>query len=554
MVKENFVKLYEKSFRENWDLKAYVDYDTDLLLTYGEVAREIARLHLLFEKTGIKRGEKIALVGKNSSHWAIIYLATITYGAVIVPILADFNPNDIHHIVNHSDSVLLFATERIWEHLEEKKIPNIKGAFTIKNFAFLYQKEQEYLKNILNDLDRDFAKKYPDGFRKEDVVYPEIDNSEVASINYTSGTTGFSKGVITPHNALAGNVTFGFRTKLLMRHSRVLCFLPTAHAYGCAFDFLTATAVGTEVHFLGKMPSPKILLKAFAEVKPTVIFSVPLIFEKIYKSQILPMLNSRGMKLALNIPLLDTKIYSEIRKKLINALGGEFSQVIIGGAPMNKEVEEFLLKIKFPFTVGYGMTECAPLISYRHHTEYIPFSAGQVLDIMEVKILSNNPYEEVGEICVRGENMMCGYYKNDEATAEVMDADGWLHTGDLGTINKEGDIFIRGRNKSMILGGSGQNVYPEEIEAKLNNMPFVMESLVVEKNGKLVALVYPDYEGIDEAKIHQMDIQTVMEENLKNLNKVVAAYEHVANIRLYPNEFEKTPKRSIKRYLYNQIV
>ncbi|MDR0871863.1 MAG: AMP-binding protein [Prevotellaceae bacterium] len=552
MIQESFIKLYEKSFRENWELKAYADYDTDTLLTYGDVARKIARLHLFFGKIGIKRGDKIALVGKNSSHWAVIYLATVTYGAVIVPILAEFNPNDMHHIVNHSDSVLLFASGKIWESLEEEKMPAIKGALSVEDFTCLYQKIA--IKSIIKDLDTDFAAKYPDGFRREDVSYPEILNTEVASINYTSGTTGFSKGVVTPHNALAGNVTFGIFTKLLVRHSRVLCFLPMAHAYGCAFDFLTATAVGSEVTFLGKTPAPKILLKAFAEVKPTMIFSVPLILEKVYKSQILPTINSRSMKMALSIPLLNEKIYGEIRKKLVNAMGGEFFQIIVGGAPMSKEVEEFLLKIKFPFTIGYGMTECAPLISYTPHTEFKPSSAGKILDIMEVKILSNNPYEEVGEICVRGENVMLGYYKNDEATAEVIDADGWLHTGDLGTIDADGTIFIRGRSKSMILSSNGQNIYPEEIEAKLNNMPFVMESLVVEKGGKLVALVYPDYESIDEARIHQSDIQSLMEENLKNLNKSVAVYENVSSIRLYPNEFEKTPKRSIKRYLYSQIV
>jgi long-chain acyl-CoA synthetase len=357
-----------------------------------------------------------------------------------------------------------------------------------------------------------------------------------------------------PGNGLAGNVTFGIRTRLLERGSRVLSFLPLAHAYGCAFDFLTATAVGAHVTFLSKIPAPKILLKAFEEVKPTIIFTVPLIMEKIYKKQILPTLGKPLMNLLVNIPLLNAIIYGKIRKKLIQALGGDFFEVIIGGAPVSKEVEQFFLKIKFPFTIGYGMTECAPLISYRNHNEFVPSSAGRILDIMEVKILSGDPYNEVGEICVRGENVMYGYYKNEEATKEVIDEEGWLHTGDLGTISKEGDIFIRGRNKSMILSASGQNIYPEEIEAKLNNMPFVMESLVVEKNGKLVALVYPDYESIDEANMKQSDIQRLMEENLKSLNKLVAAYENVSGIQLYPNEFEKTPKKSIKRYLYTQMV
>ena len=554
MIKEQFVKLYENSFKENWDLKAYSDYGTDVSYTYGELAKEVAKLHLFFEKTGIQRGDKISLIGKNSSKWAITYLATVTYGAVIVPILADFNPNDIHHIINHSDSVLLFVTKKIWDNLEEEKISEVKGVVSLDNFDFLYQKDNESVENIIMNLDKDFAAKYPNGFTKEDVSYPDVSNTEIASINYTSGTTGFSKGVVMPANGMAGNVMFGINSKLLQRGDRTLCFLPVAHAYGCAFDFLTSSAVGAHTTFLSKIPSPKILLKAFEEVKPTIIFTVPLIMEKIYKKQLLPVLNSRAMKVALNIPLLENKIYGEMRKKLIQALGGEFYEVIIGGAPMNKEVEQFLTKIKFPFTIGYGMTECAPLISYRDHKEFIPFSAGQILGTMEVKILSNNPYEEVGEICVRGENVMYGYYKNEESTKEVIDEEGWLYTGDLGTISKEGDIFIRGRNKSMILGANGQNVYPEEIEAKLNNMPFVMESLIVEKNGKLIALVYPDYESIDEANIPQSDMQALMDENLKNLNKMLGAYESVSKIRLYPNEFEKTPKKSIKRYLYNQII
>ena len=554
MIKEQFVKLYENSFKENWDLKAYSDYGTDVNYTYGELAREVAKLHLFFEKTGVQQGDKISLIGKNSSRWAITYLATVTYGAVIVPILPDFNPNDIHHIINHSDSVLLFVTKKIWDNLEEEKIPEVKGVMSLNSFKFLHEKNDGTVESIMMNLDKDFDAKYPNGFTKEDVLYPEISNAEIASINYTSGTTGFSKGVVMPGNGLAGNVMFGINSKLLKRNDRTLCFLPVAHAYGCAFDFLTSSAVGAHTTFLSKIPSPKVLLKAFEEVKPTIIFTVPLIMEKIYKKQLLPVLNSRAMKVALNIPLLDNKIYSEMRKKLIQALGGSFYEVIIGGAPMNKEVEQFLTKIKFPFTIGYGMTECAPLISYRDHKEFVPFSAGQILDTMEVKILSNNPYEEVGEICVRGENVMYGYYKNDEATKEVIDEEGWLHTGDLGTISKEGDIFIRGRNKSMILGANGQNIYPEEIEAKLNNMPFVMESLIVEKNGKLIALVYPDYESIDESNISQSDMQALMDENLKNLNKMLGAYENVSKIQLYPNEFEKTPKKSIKRYLYNQII
>ena len=372
-------------------------------------------------------------------------------------------------------------------------------------------------------------------------------------LNYTSGTTGFSKGVMLTANNLAGNITFGFKTQLLKKGDRVLSFLPLAHAYGCAFDFLVPTCSGSHIYFLNKIPSPKVLLKAFEEIKPNVIFMVPLILEKVYKKSIQPSLNKTGIKLALNIPLLNKKIYEQVNKKLTESFGGEFTEIVVGGAALNKEVEEFLTKIGFRFTIGYGMTECAPLISYASHTEFRPSSAGKILDTMQVKIDSPDPYNIVGEILVKGEHVMQGYYKNELATSEAFTDDGWLKTGDLGTIDEHGYIFIKGRSKSMILGANGQNIYPEEIEAKLNNLPFIMESLVIEKHGKLIALVYPDYKAMDGSQLTQQDLEIIMEENRNNLNNVVGTYENVSKIYLYPNEFEKTPKRSIKRYLYTNI-
>lgn len=555
MIKENFIKLYENSFKENWDLPCYTDYGEDLTFTYGEVAEEIAKLHLLFHYCSLRRGDKISIIGKNNARWCIAYMATVTYGAIVVPILQDFNPNDVHHIVNHSESTFLFTSDSIWESLEEDKLTDLRGVFSLTDFRCLHQRDGETVQKFMKSIDAAMKKKYPKGFHKEDIEYTNLSNDKVMLLNYTSGTTGFSKGVMLTGNNLAGNVTFGIRTELLKKGDNVLSFLPLAHAYGCAFDFLTATAVGTHVTLLGKTPSPKILMKAFEEVKPNLIITVPLVIEKIYKNVIQPLINKKGMKWALNIPLLDGQIYAQIRKKLVEALGGRFKEVIIGGAAMNPEVTEFFHKIKFPFTIGYGMTECGPLISYAPWNEFIVGSSGKILDIMEVRIDSEDPFNITGEIQVRGENVMTGYYKNEEATKEVFTADGWLKTGDLGTIDADGNIFIRGRSKTMILSSSGQNIFPEEIETKLNNMPFIMESLIIERNKKLVALVYADYESLDSLGLNNPDnLQAIMDENLKNLNKIVGAYEKVSKIQLYPNEFEKTPKRSIKRYLYNSIA
>jgi Long-chain acyl-CoA synthetases (AMP-forming) len=482
------------------------------------------------------------------------YMATITYGAVVVPILQDFNANDIHHIVNHSESVVLYVSDFIWENLEEDKMPELRAVFSLDDYRCICQHDGETVQKMLRTVDSEFRQRYPKGFGKTDVKYADVDNSELVLLNYTSGTTGFTKGVMLSANNLAGNVMFALRTGIMNDKTRIVSFLPLAHAYGCAFEFLSPLASGGHITLLGKIRSPKVLLQAMSEVKPTIILTVPLILEKIYKKQVQPIINQRTIRWALNIPILDNRILSTINKKLEAAFGGEFEQIIVGGAPLNPEVEEFLLKIKFPLTVGYGMTECAPLISYSYFQEYIHNTCGKILDGMEVKIDNKDLQTGVGEICVRGENVMLGYYKNEEATKAAFDADGWFHTGDLGTVDSNGVIAIRGRCKTMILGPSGQNIYPEEIEAKLNNMPFVMESLVVENDGRLEALVYPDYEGVDGTQIRQEDLETVMEENRKMLNSELASYSSVAKIMLYPNEFEKTPKKSIKRYLYSNTI
>ncbi|MDR1561761.1 MAG: AMP-binding protein [Dysgonamonadaceae bacterium] len=551
-IEKTFIKLYEKSFAENFDLNAMSDYGSNRVFTYGDVARQIARLHIIFEECRINKGDKISIVGKNSSRWAIAHIATVTYGAVIVPILHDFNSNDIAHIVNHSDSVLLFAADSIWETLNEDSMSELKGAISLTDYRLLFQREGENLNEILQTLDERFDRKYPNGFGPTNIIYSNQPDSDIVVLNYTSGTTGFSKGVMIMGSNLSGNISFAHVELRLQKGDRMLSFLPLSHTYGAAFDFLYALTEGVHTTYLGKTPAPKILLQAFAEVQPDLIISVPLIFEKIYKKMILPMLGKRAISLALNVPVLDTQIYAQFRRKLIAALGGRCRLIIIGGAPFNQEVEDFMLKIKFPVCVGYGMTECAPLISFESDpVMFVPHSCGKVLPCMEVRIDSEDPHSIAGEIQTRGQNVMLGYYKNQDATEAIFTDDGWLKTGDLGTIDHNNNLFIRGRLKSMILSSSGQNVYPEEIEAKLNNLPFVMESLVIEKRNKLVALVYPDYESLAQTGITPEDLPLIMEQNKADLNNMVASYEKIAEIKLYPNEFEKTPKKSIKRYLYN---
>ncbi|MDE6649437.1 MAG: AMP-binding protein [Muribaculaceae bacterium] len=547
----NFIKIYEKSFSQNWDLPALTDYTKGDTMTYGQLAYSIGLAHTFYRSIGIKPGDKIALCGKDCSDWIQIYMGVVTYGAVVVPILSEFNPIDIGHIVTHSGASVLIIQESIWEQMDPESLTKVKAVFSLKGHDVLYEAEGEEIKRHFRLTRRRFKRAYPDGYKPEDVKYADRDNSELVEINYTSGTTGFSKGVMLTGENLAGNVCFGIDSKLHFRSSRALNFLPLAHAYACAFDMLTPLAVGSHITVLDKTPSPRILLKALGEVKPNLIICVPLILEKIYKTQILPMISKGPIRWTLAVPLLDSLVYSKIRKKLIEAFGGAFEEVIVGGAALNHEVEEFLHKIKFPFTVGYGMTECGPLISYTPWRRFIPGSAGRTLPDMESMVMSEDPETIPGEVCVRGVNVMKGYYRNHEATEAVLDKDGWLKTGDMGTRNPDGTLFLRGRNKTMMLSASGQNIYPEEIEAKLNNMPFVAESLVVERDGKLVALVYPDYPMLDKFDLASTDIAEKMEEIRKELNRLVAPYEQISKIQLIPNEFEKTPKRSIKRFLYS---
>ena len=548
---ENLIKIYERSFHEHWSLEAVTDYGTSNTLTYAQLAEHVAKLHLLFEQAGIKEGDKIAVMGKNNANWVSAFLATITYGAIIVPILQDFKANDAIHIINHSESKLLFITDLIWENIDAEQVENLKAVISLNTMDMIISRlpmDQAVDKMTIEEL---FAGRYPHGFGKEDVVYVERSNAELASINYTSGTTGFSKGVMIPANALAGNIVFALTTKLVYPGCRHVAFLPLAHAYGCAFDFLACLAAGGHTYLIGRTPSAKILLKAFSEVKPTVILSVPLILEKIYKKMIQPQISKSPVSWVLKMPLLDQVVLGKIREKLMSAFGGEFSQIIIGGAPLNAEVEAFLRRIKFPITIGYGMTETAPLISFTPWQEFRTQSCGQVLKgFMEARIADANA-EGVGEIQVRGEHVMVGYYKNEEATAQSFTEDGWLRTGDLGLMDEDGFIYIKGRCKTMLLGPSGQNIYPEEIEAKINNMPYVLESLVLQKDDtRLVALVCPDFEAVDTDKLTQEQLEAVMEENRKLVNAELAAYEQINVMKLYTHEFEKTPKKSIKRFLY----
>ena len=535
MLQENLIRMYEESFRAHRELPALTDYFKGETFSYYEMAKEIAKLHLFFKKAEIRRGDKIALVGRNNPRWCITYLATITYGAVIVPILQDFAPADIVHIVNHSESRLLFVGDNYWDIIEEDEIARIDAVLSLTDFHVIYERRGKSLGVYMRDMVKNYRAKYKRGFSADDIKYPDIPNDQMVLLNYTSGTTGYSKGVMLTVNNLTGNVLVAKNarntqtgTHYFVRGGRTLSFLPLAHAYGCAFDFLSPLAVDGHVTLLGKIPSPKILI------------------------EVLPQLEKGSMSIAMKIPLLNSAIYSAIRKKLIDSFGGEVVIFIVGGAPMNQETEAFLLKIKFPITVGYGMTECAPLISFTTDDLFKAGSCGMYIkECLDLRIDSPDPEHTAGEIIVKGEHVMLGYYKNEKDTHAVLDPDGWLHTGDMGTVDPDGTLYIRGRSKTMILTGSGQNIYPEEIEDKLNNMYLVLESLVLEHNGKLHALVVPDYEQAEREGVDKNDLPQIMENNLKELNTVVAGYEHVAAITIYPTEFEKTPKRSIKRYLYN---
>ena len=562
MLRENLINIYETSFRENYALPALTDYFKQENFTYLEMGAEIAKLHLLFDEAGIRQGDRIALIGRNNPRWCITYIATISYGAVIVPILQDFAPADIIHIINHSESRLLFLGDNFWDVIEEDQIKQIEAVFSLTDFHAIYERDGKSLTKFQRDIVKNYRTKYPRGFSVNDIKYPEIPNDQVVLLNYTSGTTGYSKGVMLSVNNLTGNVLFArgaintqTGTNYFQRGGRTLSFLPLAHAYGCAFDFLAPLAVGGHITLLGKIPTPKILIEAMQVVRPTIICCVPLILEKVYRKQVLPLLEKGPMSIAMKIPLLNTALRSVIRKKMMESFGGEVNIFIVGGAPMNMETEAFLMSIKFPITIGYGMTECAPLISFTPDNEFKAGSCGRFLsEFIQVKIDSPDPEHVAGEILVHGEHVMMGYYKNEEETRKVLDEKGWLHTGDIATMDPDGTLYIRGRSKTMILTGSGQNIYPEEIEDKLNNMYMVQESLVLEHNSRLTALVVPDFEQAELEGIDKEELPRIMENNLKELNKLLASYEQVASITVYPTEFEKTPKRSIKRYLYNTAL
>lgn len=551
MIQQNLIKLYENSFKEYWDLPALTDYQGPDI-SYGELSGLVAKIHILFRESGIKKGDKIALFGKNSAHWCVAFMASMTYGAVAVPILADFKPGDATNIINHSDSVLLFVDKSFFKELQEADMKGVHGSIAIEDFTVLSSEPNKKLKDAADNLDALFAEKYPDGFTKDHLKFPEVDNKELVEINYTSGTTGFSKGVMLTANSLAGNMVFAREAIELNPGEKMLGVLPLAHCYGCAFDFLFPLSKGVHVTILGKIPATPLLLKAFSEIKPHLILFIPLFFEKLYKKKLLPTISKGSMKILLAIPGVNRILYNAIRKKVMSSFGGRFREAVLGGAGLAVDVEKFFKKIKFPFTIGYGMTECGPLISYDGWETTRPGSSGKILEgIMELKIDSSDPYNEIGEILVRGENLMNGYYKNDEATKATIDEDGWLHTGDLGVSDAEGYIYIRGRSKSMLLGPSGQNIYPEEIEAKLNNLPYIAESVVLMNDDhKLEALVNPDAEAVKADGVENI-LAEKMEENRKEINKHLKAYEGILKMHIHEEEFVKTPKRSIKRFLYS---
>lgn len=547
----SFNALIQKSIIDHWTLNALTDYK-GVTLQYHDVARKIEKLHILFENSGVQKGDKIALCGRNSSAWACAFLATLTYGAVAVPILHEFTAEQIHNIVNHSEAKLLFVGDVVATIIDEKEMPDLEGIVYIPDYSLFVSRTEKltYAREHLNEM---FGKKYPKYFRPEHVnYYIEQDPEELALINYTSGTTGFSKGVMIPYRAMWGNADFAQQElRGIMREGdHVLSILPMAHMYGMAFEFIYEFITGCHIFYLTRLPSPAVIAQAYAEIKPALIIAVPLVIEKIIKKRVYPKIQNNMMKLLLNMPVINTKIHEKIGQEVINAFGGNFHEVIIGGAAFNKDIENFLQKIGFPYTVGYGTTECAPIIAYANHETFVPGSCGRAAYHMEVKINSNDPQNVPGEIWARGTNVMLGYYKNPVATAEALDTDGWYHTGDLGTMDAEGNIFIKGRLKNMLLGASGQNIYPEEIEDRLNAMPMVSESVVIQENNKLVGLVCPDLDEANSIGLTRSDIEEVMEQNRLQLNNELPAYSKLSAIRLHDEEFEKTPKKSIKRYLY----
>lgn len=543
--------MLEKSFKDNWNCPALSDYQ-GITLNYRDVARRIEKLHIVYEICGVQKGDKISLCSKNQANWGVIFLSALTYGAVAVPILHEFKPGNIHHIVNHSDSRLLFVGDAIWEQLNEVEMPGLEAVIQVSDFAILYAKEPivTQTREHLNEL---FGKKYPRNFGPDHIKYHEDSSEELAMISYTSGTTGFSKGVMIPYRALLSNIQFGQEVHPQLNNtSNVVAMLPTAHMYGMMFEFLFEITVGAHVHFLTRIPSPKIIMDSFAQIKPDIVISVPLIIEKIYKKKLQPIISKTSIRVLLSLPVIDQKIQKRIKQELVTTFGGRFKEIIIGGAAFNKEAEAFFRKIGFPFTVGYGMTECAPIITYAPWDNTKLFSCGKPVVNMEIKIDSPDPGNIPGQILCRGKNIMLGYYKNQEATNAAIDKDGWLHTGDMGVIDSEGYLYIRGRSKSMILGPSGQNIYPEEIESTINNMPYVIESLIIEEKDQLVALVYPDFEQARNEGISESELKFKMEELRVSINSELPNYCKIQTIKIFPEEFEKTPKRSIKRYLYQR--
>lgn len=547
----SFNSLIEQSIIKNWELDALTDYK-GATLQYRDVARKIEKLHIIFQNSGIDKGDKIAICGRNSSNWAVVFLATLTYGAVAVPILHEFMPDQVHNIVNHSEAKLLFVGDMVAPTIQEEEMPHLEGILFIPDFSVLVSRSEKltYAREHLNEI---FGHKYPKYFRQEHVnYYKEESPEELLLINYTSGTTGFSKGVMIPARALWSNYDFatGVLGDKVSRGDNIISILPMAHMYGMMFEFLFEFLVGCHIYFLTRIPSPAIIAQAFAEVKPAVIIAVPLVIEKIIRKKVFPKIQNNLMKLLLNMPVVSKKVNQKICEEVKNAFGGRFYEIIVGGAAFNQEIENFLHKINFPYTVGYGTTECAPIIAYSDYNDFVPGSCGKAVVHMQVEIESSDPQNIPGEIIVKGLNVMLGYYKNEEATNQVLDSNGWYHTGDLGIMDKDGNIFIKGRSKNMLLGSNGQNIYPEEIEDKLNSLALVGESIVLQREEKLVALVHPDMEEAESMGFSIDDIQKVMAQNLQTLNEMMPGYSKVSEIILHEEEFEKTPKKSIKRYLY----
>ncbi len=548
MIKENLVEYFETAIKENWEKPAVSDYNGKTI-TFREVGETIHKIHIIFEKTGIKRGDKIALIGKNSANWAVAYLAVLTYGAVIVPILPDFLPKDIHFIVNHSESKVFIAASSIWSTLDIDQMLELKFVMGVEELMPLFSRI-DHLEEVIHSLNGWVKEKFPQGLNAENFALPTTGNEQLGEISYTSGTTGFSKGVMLLHNSLAANVRFARTHMPLESGDKIVSFLPLAHAYGLAFEFLFPFSLGCHITFLTKTPSPQIITRAFQEIKPRLILSVPLVIEKIYKKKILPVVNKSPISWMLKTPLLNKLIYKKVLAGVSEGFGGNFVEVVVGGAALSHEIETFFRQIGFPITVGYGMTECGPLISYAPAKDAKIGSCGIAVDTLEVKIDSNDPENEVGEILMRGENVMAGYYRDEEATKMVLDNDGWLHSGDLGLMDKDGFIFIKGRSKSLILGSSGQNIYPEEIESKLNNRSCVAESIVIQRDGKLIALVYPDDDVVKSMMLSNKELEDKLENYRKEMNKEFPSFMAVSRIVLHPDPFEKTPKLSIKRFLY----